>query len=45
MFYKFFTEFDINNDGIIQKSEMARFIKRFIYGESTYQIVESSSLI
>jgi len=40
----FFSEFDTNHDGVIQKGEMARFIKRFIYG-STSVFGESSSLI
>jgi Ca2+-binding EF-hand superfamily protein len=44
-FNRFFAEFDINNDGVIQKSEMARFIKRFIYGEQNYPLGDSSSLI
>ena len=44
-FNRFFAEFDINQDGAIQKGEMARFIKRFIYGANNYAFGEGSSLI
>jgi len=30
MFNRFFNEFDINQDGVISKGEMARFFRKFM---------------
>jgi len=44
-FNRFFAEFDINQDGVIQRNEMAKFIRQFVFGEPSYPIGEHSSLI
>lgn len=37
-FNRFYSEFDLNNDGLISRAECARFVKKFIVPKSTQTI-------